>query len=751
MRCRKVRVTAAVLLLFPLFATRLSIGQTDDGFATARTGEPDDPFEAARLRGVEYLKSQQNPDGNWFYANHVIGITSLCGLALVENGVPVSDAAVENAHRFVRRNLDDLRNTYDLSLAILFLSRVGDRDNRTAIRDMAARLIAGQNVDGGWGYTCPLVNAIVLSNRDDLPDAPEGPGDNSCTQFGTLGLWVASRWGVNIDDAMERVGQRFVDTQIQDGGWTYRHDQDGAASRNSMTYAGLFCLAVSKATAIRQQQEETRTETTRPGVAEDEETLQDDPVFSSGLERAGQFAGGIGRTAQRYFLWSVERLGVLLGLSEFGETDWFRQGAEALVATQEDSGAWKNPNEDRGNLSDTAFAILFLRKANLGSDISRLLEGEPDLKFQIVTQEEQPRFFRLSEALAKAEAGDVIRVDGNGPFDMPHYQSDRDLVIEAGHGYTPVFRFAVGYDERGRRLDPEADADARFMLRVNGGILTLEGLELQMDPPSVRRPVAWNAIEMNGGHLRLLNCTVSESNESGMAAINMSQPGSLLCRNCLFVGGRCCLELPSSGGRDVRLENSVIYSQHAFHVFNGSAAEATEAKPLKLQLERCAIQCPDIFWFPMLTTPVHVSSIGCAYKAEWLGSRMLTDANDHAHISWTGRDNMYDVRRWIGANGSPVTTIDDEKSWSRFWGGTDEDGTERTIPFSGRKPFAAFSHSIRGEDFELAPNSAVYAYRRRAGVDPLIVGPGSGFSRYRESFDYRTWEDEVRDEVASAE
>ena len=518
-----------------------------------------------------------------------------------------------------------------------------------------------------------------------------------------------------------------------------------------MTYAGLFCLTVAKATAIRAQQEEERTDSVRPGFDEQGETLQDDPVFAEGLARANEYSNSIGPRAQRYFLWSIERLGVLLELDHFGDVDWFNKGAQALVDTQEEDGSWLNPSEGRGNLSDTSFAILFLRKANLGSDISRLLEGEPDLKFQIITQEDQPEYFRLSEAIETAEAGDVIRVNGNGPFDMPQYEIDKDLVIEAGPGYAPVFRYEVGYDERGRRMRPEDDPDARFMLRVNAGTLTLEGLELQMDPPDLRRSVSWDAIVLNGGSLRLLNCTVSEDNESGMAAIKMAGHGDVLARNCLFVGGRCCLELLSSGDQDIRFENSVMYSQHALHVFNGSAADSTDARPLELQLERCAIQCEDVFWFPALEAPVNISSIGCAYKVEWLGSRMLTDATQHDHISWTGRDNIYDVRRWIGANGTPVAGISDEESWSSFWGGTDESGSKRTIPFSGRRSASAFSHSVRGEDFEFAPNSTVYAYRRRSGINPLIVGPGNGFSRYRESFEYRTWEDALLSEVAAVE
>jgi hypothetical protein len=52
----------------------------------------------------------------------------------------------------------------------------------------------------------------------------------------------------------------------------------------------------------------------------------------------------------------------------------------------------------------------------------------------------------------------------------------------------------------------------------------------------------------------------------------------------------------------------------------------------------------------------------------------------------------------------------------------------------------AFSHSVRGEDFEFDPESAAHQFRRKTGINPLTVGPGNGFTRYRESFEYRTWE-----------
>ncbi|MFV0446680.1 MAG: prenyltransferase/squalene oxidase repeat-containing protein, partial [Planctomycetaceae bacterium] len=203
----------------------------------------EDEVEAARKQGMQYLLDSQLSDGSWEYASHEIGITSLCALALIENGVPVDDPVIEKAQRYVLDNYLDKKGTYDIALSILLLSRVGDRDNKGAIRDLAARLIAGQNTHGGWGYSCPDVRAAYLTGGGERPARPAGPGDNSCTQFATLGLWVASRSGVNIDDTMAQVAYRFVMDQNSDGGWPYKSDPGmPQASRNSMTFAGLFCL-----------------------------------------------------------------------------------------------------------------------------------------------------------------------------------------------------------------------------------------------------------------------------------------------------------------------------------------------------------------------------------------------------------------------------------------------------------------------------------------------------------------------------
>jgi predicted Zn finger-like uncharacterized protein len=108
-------------------------------------------------RGAAFLKRLER-DGSWGGGPHAVGYAALPGLTLLECGLPKSDAAVQRAAGFVRLNCDSLTMTYDLALAILFLDRLGDSKDRPLIRELAGRLIAGQNELGGWTYNCRLLS-----------------------------------------------------------------------------------------------------------------------------------------------------------------------------------------------------------------------------------------------------------------------------------------------------------------------------------------------------------------------------------------------------------------------------------------------------------------------------------------------------------------------------------------------------------------------------------------------------------------
>src|SRR5262245_12225154 len=108
-------------------------------------------------RGVDSLKFTQGPDGIWRHEH--IGATALAGLTLLECGVPESARPVQRAAAAVRKAGLNLTHTYSLSLAILFLDRFDKVEDTPLIESMIVRLLAGQNMLGGWGYECPFQGA----------------------------------------------------------------------------------------------------------------------------------------------------------------------------------------------------------------------------------------------------------------------------------------------------------------------------------------------------------------------------------------------------------------------------------------------------------------------------------------------------------------------------------------------------------------------------------------------------------------
>src|SRR5947209_8494889 len=130
-------------------------------------------------RGVEYLRKKQSPDGSWprQQAHERTGATALAGLALLEGGVPPTDLAVSKAADVVRKDALTATYNYSVSLAIMFLDRLGDPQDIPLIESLAVRVLGGQNLrlpihQGGWGYHCPRPSAAevqrlqaVLQNR----------------------------------------------------------------------------------------------------------------------------------------------------------------------------------------------------------------------------------------------------------------------------------------------------------------------------------------------------------------------------------------------------------------------------------------------------------------------------------------------------------------------------------------------------------------------------------------------------------
>jgi hypothetical protein len=363
--------------------------------------------EQAIERGIVYLRRTQLQNGSWIIGEEAVaggykprhypaGFAGLGGLALLESGVAPKDPAVQAAARFIRLSGPGLFRTYDVALAVLFLDRLGDPRDRPLIRSLALRLVAGQTAWGGWGYNCVVLTAarekkldkaLLKKTRADLPKKlrpptyPKGRAtlpsdradDNSNTQFGVLALGVARRHGLPLDYPLGLVELRFRLSQ-NNTGWEYLWMSGGTGARGygSMTCAGLLGLAVGRAAAEEKRAPEGKEKPARPVDSGIGRGLK---VLGAYLRDPTDFRGHVGPRGalNLYFLWSVERVGVLCGVDTIGGTDWYRWGAGLLLKTQRGDGSWLGRGSLGYPVADTCFALLFLKRSDLLPDLRKEL------------------------------------------------------------------------------------------------------------------------------------------------------------------------------------------------------------------------------------------------------------------------------------------------------------------------------------------------------------------------------------------
>jgi hypothetical protein len=361
-------------------------------------------IDRAIADGVWYLKDHIHADGSWDNTVQKIpdlsvGFAALPGLTLLECGVPASDPVVKKAADLVRKEAAHLTGiryaTYQISLAILFLDRLGDPRDKTLIQHLALCLIAGQRADGGWYYGCPPVDpkevprllTLLRDPKLSLADwhkaaskggaFPAGGWDNSNTQFAVLALWVGQRHQVAIDKPIELAVKHFRTTQLHgpkgaaipdpnnvnlDGSWHYNATIN-SSRWPSMTCSGLLGLAIGHGIARNPKEQNQKP--------------LDDPAIKAGLAMLAREIDRPGekRPRDHYFLWSMARVAVLYDLDTIGGKDWYAWGVRAILPNQKKDGSWTDGAYIANHpVLNTCFALLFLQRANLARDLTDKLQ-----------------------------------------------------------------------------------------------------------------------------------------------------------------------------------------------------------------------------------------------------------------------------------------------------------------------------------------------------------------------------------------
>jgi hypothetical protein len=346
-------------------------------------------IDDAIAKGVTFLKTAASP-GHYQIAH----CDELILYTFIVAGVPKTD---DRFQKLLQRVLaDEPTHTYRVSLQAMLLEELDRVKYQDRIALCAQFLVDNQCQNGQWSYGEPTKlgkddsvasggRKVEISSGAGKPAVQRritihvqraGPadGDNSNTQYAALGLRACADAGIVLPESTLTRGERWWRTTILAGkkvernavasgggeevqGWGYKKGDD---PYNTMTAGGAGCLVIYDYLLKRDWKKNPKTKSAINQLAAN--------YWMSGPPQ------GLTPYWYYYYLYAIERVGMLYDTALIGQKDWYLDGARWLLQQQGAAGAWDGnklyPNPSNTTF-DTCFAILFLKKATRGLTVSK--------------------------------------------------------------------------------------------------------------------------------------------------------------------------------------------------------------------------------------------------------------------------------------------------------------------------------------------------------------------------------------------
>ena len=295
------------------------------------------------------------------------------------------------------------QKTYNTALRAMALEKIDRVRYQEEIWKCAQYFLDNQAANGQWGYGTPTTYGPIPKGvptgtatggrpkvvdfsdkmvRRRIPVTKKRDGaasDNSNSQYAALGLRACHDAGIDLPkDAIVLARKWLLDCQAKeeggagkDGvatggiaapprGWSYTPDR--------MPYGSMTAGAIGSVCIYDY-------------ILDGEKSLswkRDASVLSGIAWLAHNFSAtgnpGVDKVAPGYslvpdgamyyyYLYAVERTGLLFGTEKFGAREWYPEGANVLLKAQQPDGSWPPTDTHRNAVWDTCFSILFLRRA----------------------------------------------------------------------------------------------------------------------------------------------------------------------------------------------------------------------------------------------------------------------------------------------------------------------------------------------------------------------------------------------------
>ncbi len=402
-------------------------------FLAARAGAAEgERLRGSVAKGMEYLRRSGALE-----SKSGVGPLCLSGLALIACGVPGDSPAVRACVERAIRELDlatsnQYSGTYRASVIAMLLRAAGER-RFAANQTLLERLVSFQMRDGGWG-------------------------DMSRTQFALLGLRALDRMGVEAPENMWKGARSYIlASELKDGGWEYKRPTQPGAKGDS--YGSMTAAAVGSLLIIEERAGKRSRVCGRPLV---------ERAVTSGVRwLAMNFSATEnpkrGGSHYHYYLYALERVGILSMRRFLGGHDWYEEGAKALMERQAPTGGWGSPVE-------TAFALLFLGKAGSPIVVQKLKRPGEDWNLDpydahdlVLSVGDVLGFDGAARALDPASpleeflASPVIYLNGHDDFSLSR-ELKAKLGAFAAAGGTILGVACCGREEFARAFEREVSA-----------------------------------------------------------------------------------------------------------------------------------------------------------------------------------------------------------------------------------------------------------------------------------------------------